>query len=59
MRRLYQEFARFLAQPEVKRKFFVEGTEAPGSTPEEFAALIRSDMKVLGKVIRDAGIREQ
>ncbi len=58
VRRFYQEVAQFLKQPAVQKKFFNEGTDAMASTPEEFAAIIRTDMKVLGKVIKDAGIRE-
>ena len=42
---------------------FFEGTdpeimEAVGSTPEELAALVKSDIARLGKLIREAGIRE-
>ena len=59
VRRLYQEVAQYLKQPAVQKKFFDEGTDALASTPEEFAAIIRTDMKVLGKVIKDAGIKEE
>jgi len=33
------------------------GVDAVASTPAEFAAIMRSEIKVLGKVIRDANIR--
>ena len=59
VRRLYQEVVQFMKQPAVQKKFFDEGADALASTPEEFAAVIRSDMAVLGKVIKDAGIREE
>ena len=58
VRRLYQEVVQFMKQPAVQKKFFDEGADALASTPEEFAAVIRSDMAVLGKVIKVAGIRE-
>ena len=59
VRRLYQEIAQFMKQPAIQKRFFDEGADALASTPEEFAAVIRSDMTVLGKVIKDAGIREE
>jgi tripartite-type tricarboxylate transporter receptor subunit TctC len=42
----------------VKERFFKAGVETVGSTPEEFAAAIKSDIAKMAKVIRDAGIRE-
>jgi tripartite-type tricarboxylate transporter receptor subunit TctC len=55
--RLNQETARVLARPEVKEKFFNAGVEAVGNSPAEFATAMKTEMTVLGKVIRDAGIR--
>ena len=46
-------------QPDVKQKFLNSGVETVGNTPREFAAAIKSDMNKLGKIIKDAGIREQ
>lgn len=57
--RLNREIARAIHQPDVKQKFFVAGVEPVGSSSVAFAALIKSDMVRLGKVIRDAGIREE
>jgi tripartite-type tricarboxylate transporter receptor subunit TctC len=57
IKRLNQEIVRLLNTPEVKERFFNNGTEAKGSTPEEFAAKIKSEMSRLGKVIKDVGIR--
>ena len=59
VQKLYQETAKVLARPEVKDRFLAVGIEAVGSTPEEFAATIKSEMTRLGKVIRDAGIRDE
>jgi tripartite-type tricarboxylate transporter receptor subunit TctC len=58
MARLNQEFVRVLNQPEVKQRFVSTGVETVGSSPDELAARIKSEMTRLGKVIRDAGIRE-
>jgi tripartite-type tricarboxylate transporter receptor subunit TctC len=42
----------------VKERFFKMGVETVGSSPEEFAAVIKSDMTRMAKVIKDAGLRE-
>jgi tripartite-type tricarboxylate transporter receptor subunit TctC len=57
--RLHREIVRILAQPDVKQKFFSAGVETSLTSPRELGALIKSDMTRLGKVIRDAGIREE
>ncbi len=54
---LNQEIVRVLSRTEVKEKFLNSGVETVGSSPEEFAAAIRSDMARMAKVIKDAGIR--
>ena len=56
--RLNQEVVRFLVTPQVKEKFLQSGVEVVASSPKEFAAAIKSDMTTLGKVIKEAGIRE-
>lgn len=58
VRRLNQEIVRVLNVPEVKEKYFNAGLETVGNTPEQFAAVIQSDMVRIGKLIRDAGIRQ-
>ena len=55
--RLHQETARFLAMPETRERFFNSGVETVGSSPQEFAAVIKSETIRLDKVIRSAGIR--
>ena len=57
--RLNQEIVRFLKMPETKERFFNSGVEVVGSTPEELAATMRSDVAKIGKVIKDAGIRSE
>src|SRR5262249_23583449 len=56
--RLNQEVVRVLNKEEVKQRIFNAGAEAVGSSPEAFAATIRLEMLRLGKVIKEAGIRE-
>ena len=55
--RLSQEISRTVSRPEVKEKFFSSGVETIGSTPEEFAAFIKSDSARIARVIKDAGIK--
>ncbi len=57
--RLNQEIVRILAGADVKEKLLNTGVEAVGSSPEQFRTAIASEMSRLGKVIRDAGIREE
>ena len=54
---LHREIARYMQLPEAKARLLKAGIEAVGNTPEQFAAIIRDDMRVKGKIIRDAGIR--
>jgi tripartite-type tricarboxylate transporter receptor subunit TctC len=55
--RLNEETVRLLQSPEVKERLFNSGVEAVGSTPAEFAAVIKAESARLGEVIRKAGIR--
>ncbi len=55
--RLHAETVKVLAQAEVRAKFADLGNEALSSSPEEFAAFIKSEVPRWAKVIKDAGIR--
>ena len=55
--RLNQEVVRALNSPEIKEKFTNAGIETVGNTPEEFTAIIKSEIARIGKVIKDAGIK--
>ena len=54
--RLNTEIVRALHAPEVKQLLLTQGLEVRTSTPQEFAAYIRSEFDKWAKVIRDAGI---
>ena len=54
---LHREIARYLHSPEAKERLLKAGIEAVGNTPQEFAAMIRDDIRIKGKIIREAGIR--
>ena len=55
--RLHQEIIKALRSPEVKSRLEAEGAEIIGSTPEQAAAVIRSDLQKWAEVIRRTGIR--
>ena len=59
VRRLNQEMVRVLDQPDVKEKLFKLGVEGGGDSPEEFSAIIKAEITRMGKVIKEAGIREE
>jgi tripartite-type tricarboxylate transporter receptor subunit TctC len=48
---------RAVQDPAVRERFVNDGAEPIGSTPEEFAAVIRADLVKWAKVIREADIR--
>jgi tripartite-type tricarboxylate transporter receptor subunit TctC len=56
--RLNQEVVKFLTRPDARDKFLAAGMEPVGSSPDELMASIKSEMERMGKVIKDAGIRE-
>ena len=59
VKRLHDEIVRVLGRADVKEKFLAAGVEPVGSTPQQLAATIRSEIARMSKVIKDAGIREE
>ncbi len=56
--RLYQDTARYLKTPEAKEKLLGgAGSEVVAGSPEQLAALIKTEIITMGKVIKDAGIK--
>ena len=56
--RLYRETAKALKSPDVIERLGTQGgNELVGSTPAEFAAVIKAEIVKYGKVFKDAGIR--
>lgn len=56
--RLHGEIVRALNAPETKTQFFNAGLEIIGNTPQQTAAYMKTDVARMGKVIKEAGIRE-
>jgi len=57
IRRLHLETVKALAQPDVRAKLAEQGLDAIGNSPDEFAAIIKSEIPIWAKVIKDAGIK--
>ena len=58
VRRLNHEIVRVLHQPEVKERLLNAGVEAVGNSTQELLAILRAEVVRWGKVIKEAGIRE-
>ena len=54
--RLHEEIARFLQQPEVRKRIAGDGGEPVGSSPDQAAAQLKSDVERWRRVIREAGV---
>jgi tripartite-type tricarboxylate transporter receptor subunit TctC len=54
---LNRGIVRMLAEPDMKERLATLGFDPVGSTPDEFAARIRSQLATWSKVIHDAGIK--
>jgi len=54
---LSAEMRKVLELPEVRSRLAADGSEAVGSRPEAFAAVIRADIARYANIVRQAGIR--
>ena len=54
--RLHQESVRVLNAPEMKERFLASGVETVGSTPEQFAAAIKSESNRLAGIFKKVGV---
>ncbi len=59
VKRLNEETAHVLNTADVRERLLGVGVEAASSSPDGLAALMKSEMTVLGKIIRDANIRSE
>jgi tripartite-type tricarboxylate transporter receptor subunit TctC len=55
--KLNAELSRIITLPDVKQRMFGLGMDIAGGTPEDFGALVRSDIAKWAKVIKQAGIK--
>jgi tripartite-type tricarboxylate transporter receptor subunit TctC len=54
--KLHGEVARILNLPELKERLSSEGAEVVASTPEQFAAFLRSEMAMAAKIVKASGM---
>ena len=57
--KLNAEINAALKMPDVRAKLEGAGIEVQGGSPEDYAALIKSDLVKWGKVIKEAGIQPE
>ena len=57
--RLNQEIVRVLNSPQVKERLANGGMEVVGNSPEQFAAVMKTDIARVRKLVKDAGIRSE
>ena len=57
--KLNSELLRIITLPDVKERMLALGMDVASGTPEEFGALVKSDIAKWAKVIRDAGIKAE
>lgn len=55
--RMSGEVARVVHNPEVKARLLRQGVEVVGTTPEQFANFIRSEVARYGKIVRESGAK--
>ena len=55
IKRMSDEIARVVRMPDVKQKLLDQGLEAVGTTPEQFAAFIKSEIARYGPIVRASG----
>lgn len=56
VKRLNEVFNAVLKDPDVQRRLQASGATAVGSTPEEFAAMLKSETQLYAKLLRDIGL---
>jgi tripartite-type tricarboxylate transporter receptor subunit TctC len=55
--RLNRDVVRVVHDPDLAQRYAADGAEGVGSTPQQFAAHIKSENEKWGKLIRETGIR--
>ena len=55
--RLNQSISTVVRSPEMRQRWIEQGLEPRAATPDELAAVIKSDVDKWGRIVREAGIR--
>ena len=59
IKKLNREISVVMKMPALRERFAAEGVEAGGMSPEELAAMLRSEIAKWSKVVRQAGIKPE
>ena len=59
VQRLNEELRKVLAHEETRQKLIAQGTEILGSTPQEYAAYLRSELARWSKVVAETGAKAE
>jgi tripartite-type tricarboxylate transporter receptor subunit TctC len=57
--RLHKELARAVQLPDIAARLALDGTEAVGSTPEQFAKFLAAERDQWGRVAKAANLRAE
>src|SRR5688572_19079138 len=57
--KLSKKLMRIIKQPDVQQRLNDQGLDAVGSTPEELAKLIKTELVMYGKVVKQIGLQPQ
>jgi len=57
IKRLNEEISRVLLRPDAKERFYNQGVEIVGGSPQEVAEFVRSDMATTARIVKALGIR--
>jgi tripartite-type tricarboxylate transporter receptor subunit TctC len=57
LQRLNAEIVKLLKTPEMREALARQGAEPVGSTPEQLAAVVKSESEKWGRVIKSAGVK--
>ncbi|WP_198164789.1 Bug family tripartite tricarboxylate transporter substrate binding protein [Rhodoplanes sp. Z2-YC6860] len=55
--KLHDEAVKILAQPDVRARLESMGLQLVGNTPEQFTQLVKDELPMWGRVLKDAGIK--
>jgi len=56
--RLNEQFVHVLNRPDTKERLFNNAIEVIGSTPQELAATVKTEVATVGKLVKEKGLRE-
>ena len=59
LKRLHGEIVRVVTLPEIREKLVAQGMEPVGSTPDDFARFMKSEVEKWARVIKSANIRPE